>query len=92
LAVDFVRQCGARLMIRGVRPLSDIAFEFTMTMANRQLDPEVETIFLMADEEFSHVSSTLIKQITPLSTDEMLARFVPREIIGALREKLPGPE
>ncbi len=88
LAVRFVRECGARVMIRGVRPLTDIAAEFTMMMANRQLDPEIETVFLMADEEFTHVSSTLIKQVAPLSTDEMLARFVPTAIIPALREKL----
>ena len=91
LAVNFVRECGARVMIRGVRPLTDIAGEFTMMMANRQLDPDIETIFLMADEEFAHVSSSLIKQITPLSSDEMLARFVPDEIIPALRQKIPGP-
>jgi pantetheine-phosphate adenylyltransferase len=88
LAVAFVRQCGSRIMIRGVRPLTDIAAEFTMMMANRQLDPAIETVFLMADEEYTHVSSTLIKQIAPLATDEMLARFVPREIIPALRHKL----
>ena len=61
LAVEFVKNCGARLMIRGVRPLTDIAGEFTMLMANRQLDPEIETVFLMADEEYAHVSSSLIK-------------------------------
>ncbi len=88
LAVQFVRDCGARVMVRGVRPLSDIAGEFTMMMANRHLDPEIETVFLMADEEFAHVSSSLIKQITPLSTDEMLARFVPAEIIPELRRKM----
>lgn len=88
LAVNFVRGCGARVMIRGVRPLTDIAAEFTMMMANRQLDPDIETVFLMSDEEFSHVSSSLIKQITPLANDEMLARFVPPEIIPALRQKL----
>ena len=91
LAVRFVRECGARVMIRGVRPLTDIAAEFTMMMANRELDPGVETVFLMADERFSHVSSSLIKQITPLSNDEKLARFVPKEIIPALQEKLAGP-
>lgn len=90
LAVTFVRECGAHVMVRGVRPLTDIAAEFTMMMANRQLDPGIETVFLMADEEFAHVSSSLIKQITPLSTDEMLARFVPPEIIGELRTKLAG--
>jgi pantetheine-phosphate adenylyltransferase len=89
LAVQFVRDCGARVMIRGVRPLTDLAAEFTMMMANRHLDPGIETVFLMADEEFAHVSSTLIKQIAALASDEMLARFVPREIIPALRDHLP---
>jgi pantetheine-phosphate adenylyltransferase len=63
--------------------------EFTMTLANRKLDPGIETVFLMADDEFSHVSSTLIKQITPLASDEELARFVPAEVIPDLRAKLP---
>jgi len=90
LAVHFVRDCGARVMIRGLRPLTDIASELTMNMTNRHLDPGMETVFLMADEEFAHVSSSLIKQIIPLSTDEMLARFVPREIIPLLRKKTGG--
>ncbi len=88
LAVDFVRKCDARVMIRGVRPLTDIAVEFTMMMANRNLDPDVETIFLMADEKYTHVSSSLIKQISPLADDEKLARFVPVEIIPELRARL----
>lgn len=88
LAVDFLRECESRVMIRGVRPLTDIAGEFTMMMANHQLDPEIETVFLMADEELAHVSSSLIKQIAPLANDEKLSRFVPREIIGELRAKL----
>lgn len=88
LAVHFVRDCEARVIIRGVRSLSDMEAEFTMTLANRKLDPEVETVFLMADDEFSHVSSSLIKQITPLAGDEELARFVPAEIIPDLRAKL----
>ena len=92
LAVKFVRECEARVMIRGVRPLTDIAGEFTVMKANRQLDPEIETVFLMADEEFSHVSSTLIKQIAEFSDDEMLVRFVPAEIIGQLRQKLSSTD
>ncbi len=90
LAVKFVRECGARVMVRGVRPLTDIAAEFTMMMANHKLDPGIETVFLMADESFSHVSSSLIKQVAPLADDEMLARFVPPVIIPALRKKLGG--
>ena len=89
LAVHFVRDCGARLMLRGVRSLTDIEAEFTMTLANRKLDPDIETVFLMADDQFSHVSSTLLKQITPLATDDELARFVPREIIPELRRLCP---
>lgn len=88
LAVEFVRACEARVMIRGVRPLTDIAAEFTMLMANRQLDPDVETVFLMAAEDYAHVSSSLIKQIAAMSDEETLARFVPAEIIPDLRRKL----
>lgn len=91
LAVEFVRQCQARVMIRGVRPLTDIAAEFTMMLANRQLDPDVETVFLMADEEYSHVSSSLIKEIAPLATDEMLLRFLPPEVMPDLRRRLESP-
>lgn len=89
LAVDFVRGIGARVMVRGIRPLTDIAGEFTMMMANHQLDPEIETVFLMAAEQYSHVSSSLLKQIAALSSDdEQLAKFVPREIIPMLRQQM----
>lgn len=88
LAVTFVREVNARIMVRGVRPLTDIAGEFTMMLANRQLDPGIETVFLMADQRLAHVSSTLIKQLTPLASDDMLAEFVPRPVIPLLRKKL----
>lgn len=89
LAVDFVRGLGAHVMVRGIRPMTDIAGEFTMMMANHQLDPEIETVFLMADERFTHVSSSLLKQIASLSTDDArLAKFVPTEIIAPLRQRL----
>ena len=89
LAVHFVRECGARVLLRGVRSLTDIESEFTMTLANRKLDAGIETVFLMADEQFSHVSSSLLKQITPLATDEELIRFVPPIVIRELRKKFP---
>jgi pantetheine-phosphate adenylyltransferase len=89
LAVKFVRDCGSRVMLRGVRSLTDIEAEFTMTLANRKLDPGIETVFLMADDQFSHVSSSLLKQITPLAGDEELARFVPKELVAELRKKCP---
>lgn len=89
LAVNFVEKCDSNVMIRGVRPLTDIAAEFTMMMANRALNDKLETVFLMADGEYAHVSSSLIKQVTPLASDEQLARFVPAAIIPDLRAKLP---
>ena len=86
LAVDFVRSVGATIMLRGIRPLTDIAAEFTMMMANQKLDRDIETIFLMADDAHAHISSTLLKQIAALSDDDdQLAKFVPREIIADLR-------
>lgn len=90
LAVDFVRQCNARIMIRGVRPLTDAAAEFTLMLANRELAPDIETVFLMADEQLAHVSSSLIKEIAPLASDEMMGRFLPAEVIPLLRTKLPA--
>jgi len=90
LAVDFVRSCDAQVMLRGVRPLTDIAAEFTMMMANRQLNADLETVFLMADGDYAHVSSSLIKQITPLADDQQLAKFVPEAIIPNLRNRLPS--
>ncbi len=90
LAVRFVRACEARVMVRGVRPLTDIAAEFTMMLANRHLDPGIETVFLASDEEFSHVSSSLIKQIAPLASDRELSSFIPPEVIEELRKRIPA--
>jgi pantetheine-phosphate adenylyltransferase len=88
LSVAFVREQGAHVLLRGVRSLTDIEAEFTMTLANRKLDPAVETVFLMADAAYSHISSSLLKQITPLADDDALSRFVPRPVVAALRRKL----
>jgi pantetheine-phosphate adenylyltransferase len=88
LAVTFCRDCGASVLLRGVRSLGDIEAEFTMIMANRKLDPGIETVLLMADDEYSHVSSSLIKQIAALAGVEELGRFVPPEVVSALRKKM----
>jgi len=85
--VAFVRERQAQVLLRGVRSLTDIEAEFTMTLANRKLDPTVETVFLMSDAAYSHISSSLLKQITPLADDAALLRFVPAPVAAALREK-----
>ncbi len=90
LAVDFVRRCGAAVMLRGVRTLTDMEAEFSMSLANRSLAPDIETVFLMASEDYSHVSSTLIKQIAWMSdqdAEQKLASFLPEPIIRPLIEK-----
>ena len=88
LAVDFVKECGSRVMVRGVRPITDIQAELTMMMANRRLASEIETLFMIADGELAHVSSSLIKQIAPLAGEEELARFLPGNVVDAIRAKL----
>ena len=90
LSVAFVRQQGADVLLRGVRSLTDIDAEFTMTLANRKLDPGVETVFLMADAQYSHISSSLLKQITPLADDAALLKFVPPPVVAPLRRTLSG--
>ena len=91
LTVEFIRQCGAAVLVRGMRTLSDIETEFTLTLANRALAPEVETVFLMASNKYTHVSSSLIKQVAQLSagdTEKQLLSFVPPAIIAPLLKKL----
>lgn len=85
LAVRFVREKRARIMFRGLRTLSDMEYEFTMSLMNRTLDPEIETVFLMANEQFSHVSSSLLRQIATLGGD--LSKFLPESVRAALSER-----
>lgn len=88
LTVDFIRQRGARILLRGVRTLSDIEAEFTMTLANRALDSEIDTVFLMASERYTHISSSLIKQIAQLGQNAAkLCEFVPHQVIEPLLSK-----
>src|SRR5439155_17927160 len=86
LAVHFVREVGARIMLRGLRTTSDMEYEFTMSLTNLALDPEIETVFLMAKETYSHISGTLLRQIANLGGD--LEKFVPPEVKAALEERV----
>jgi pantetheine-phosphate adenylyltransferase len=63
-------------------------YEFGMTLTNHRLDPEIETVFLMADGEYSHISSSLIKQVARFGGVEALHRFVPEELIEPIISKL----
>jgi pantetheine-phosphate adenylyltransferase len=88
LTVHYVRRIGARVILRGLRTLSDMEYEFGMTLTNQRLDPSIETVFLMADAEYQHVSSSLIKQVVRYGGTEALKRFVPEELIAVIVSKL----
>lgn len=93
LTIDFVRERGASIMLRGIRTVSDMDAEFSLALANQTLAPEIETVFLMASDRFSHVSSSLIKQVAQLGGPERAAhlnRFVPEVVVRPLMEKLQG--
>jgi pantetheine-phosphate adenylyltransferase len=88
LAVQFVRRIGARVILRGLRTLSDMEYEFSMTLTNQRLEPAIETVFLMADGEYSHISSSLIKQVAHFGGEAALEYFVPAELIGPIMAKI----
>jgi len=88
LTVRFAKRLGARVVIRGVRPLTDIPAELTMMMANRRLEPDVETLFLIADGELAHVSSSLIKEIAIADGGGDLSEFLPRCVIDAVKRRV----
>jgi pantetheine-phosphate adenylyltransferase len=92
LAVRFVRDVGAGIMLRGLRTLSDMEYEFNMSLTNSNLAPDIESVFLMALVEHSHFSSTLIRQIGTLGGD--IRQFIPIEIHAAIaarvRERPPS--
>lgn len=91
LAVEFVRDCDSHVLLRGVRSLTDIDAEFTMSLANRVLDDDIESVFLMSSERYNHISSSLVKQIARMSHDnarERLRDFLPEPIIAPLIERI----
>lgn len=90
LTVDFARSIGATVMLRGLRTVSDMEAEFTMALANHALAADVETVFLMASERYSHISSTLIRQIAQMGKDagrKHLGHFIPAPVIEPLIAK-----
>ena len=86
LAVDYVSRSGAGILIRGLRALSDFEYEFQMALTNRKLNEKIETIFLMPNESYSYLSSTLIKEAASLGAD--VGTFLPVEIAKRLKKRL----
>lgn len=87
LLVDFVAAERASVVIRGLRAVSDFEFEFQMALMNRRLAPDVETIFLMPKEDYSYISSRIVKEVARLGGD--VSGVVPPPVVEALRRKFP---
>jgi len=85
LTVDFAREIGARVVIRGVRAMSDFEYEFEMALMNKHLHPELETLFMMPSQEYLYVSSSRLKELARFGRD--VEEFVPPLVAKKLRER-----
>lgn len=86
LLVDFAKQMGASVIIRGLRAITDFEYELQMSQTNYQLSPEIETLFLTTNVEYSFLSSTTVKEIASFNGD--ITKFVPNIIADAIKEKM----
>ncbi len=88
LLVDYMREHGARIAIRGLRALSDFEYEFEMALMNAHMYPELETVFLMTSERWFYVSSSRLRELVKFGAD--VDEFVPANVAKRLKERL-GP-
>lgn len=86
LLVSYMKQRGATVIVRGLRAVSDFEFEFQLASMNRHLAPEVETVFLTPAEQYSYISSSLVREIAKLGGD--ITPFVPANVAAALIDRM----
>ncbi len=86
LLVDFAKQQNANILIRGLRAISDFEYEFQLASMNRNLAPEIESLFLMPADEYSFISSSLVKEVAALGGD--VSNFVHPLVYEALKSKV----
>ena len=86
LLVEYIRKMGTNVVLRGMRTVSDFEFEMQMALANKTLSSELETVFMVTDSEFSHISSSVIKEVVSLNGSA--SHMVPEIVEKKLREKL----
>jgi pantetheine-phosphate adenylyltransferase len=101
LLVEFMEQIRAHTIVRGLRAVSDFEYEFQMALMNRHLNPRIETVFMMPKEEYSYVSSRLLKEVSKFGAE--ITGLLPPSVFDRLRQKQgsgplihhsrgPGPE
>ena len=88
LLAEYARKTGADAVVRGLRAVSDFEYEFQMSLTNKKLNPELETIFLTSRAEYMFLSSSIVKQIAVLSGD--ITNFVPECIHDEIKNRLAG--
>lgn len=86
LLADFANEIGAQVIIKGLRAISDFEYEFQMALMNKKLTEDVETMFMMTSQEYSYLSSSLVKEVGSLGGD--LDGFIPDEIMDEIKFKL----
>ena len=86
LLIDFARQQGAAVVIRGLRAITDFEYELQMSQTNHKLEPGVETMFLTTSIEYSYLSSTTVKEIAAFGGD--ISQFVPEAVAVELEKKM----
>lgn len=89
LTVNYARTVGATALVRGLRAVSDFEYEFQIALMNRKLAPELETVFLMPNEKYTYLSSSIVRELARLHTD--VSEFVPDVVMHALRTRFDAP-
>lgn len=88
LLVDYAKQKNAQVIIRGIRALSDYEYEFNMALMNRSLDESITTTFLVAHQNYTHLSSSLVREVASLGGD--VSNLVPQFVVDELKRKING--
>lgn len=88
LTVDFALQRGAKVLVRGIRAVTDFEAEFDMALMNKKMVPEIESVYLMTSLEYLYVRASLIREVTSLGRDP--SEFVPAHVVSALKQKFGG--
>ncbi|MCR4718283.1 MAG: pantetheine-phosphate adenylyltransferase [Firmicutes bacterium] len=86
LLVDFAKQNGASVIIKGLRTVADFEYEFQMALLNKALNPEYETVFMMTDSKYSYISSSMVKEVAKYKGE--LNGLIPPDVIDKIKDKI----
>jgi pantetheine-phosphate adenylyltransferase len=92
LLVDYARRVGATVLVRGLRAVSDFEYEFQMALTNRKLSRTIDTVFLVPDERFTYLNSSIVREVARLGGDvsDFVPPIVKRRLVRAIKEQKSG--